>query len=153
MAFENAIITKEDDEKYGLTNIFLKYNPSDNVLPDQWYWVIDKECDCWLMESGFFHDPKVDHGYLSKSLWILYYKGEMFEVILENELYNKTIDHVSYDKVWLLLDVKPIIYSALAIEEIFALLKEILNVYGLGGAWREAYSPKYKVILLDKLER
>ena len=153
MAFENAIITKEDDEKYGLTNIFLKYNPSDNVLPDQWYWVIDKERDCWLMESVFFIDPKMDHGYLSKSLWILYYKGEMFEIILENELYNKTIDHVSYDKVWLLLDVKPITYSALAIEEIFALLKEILNVYGLGGAWREAYSPKYKVILLDKLER
>ncbi|WP_459880402.1 hypothetical protein [Campylobacter concisus] len=101
MAFENAIITKEDDEKYGLTNIFLKYNPSDKSLPDQWYWVIDKEreSDCWLMESGFFHDPKVDHGYLSKSLWILYYQGEMFEIILENELYNKTIDHVSYDKV------------------------------------------------------
>ena len=73
MAFENAIITKEDDERYGLTNIFLKYNPSDKGLPDQWYWVIDKERDCWLMESGFFHDPKVDHGYLSKSLWILYY--------------------------------------------------------------------------------
>ena len=70
--------------------------------------------------------------YLSKSLWILYYKGEMFEVILENELYNKTIDHVSYDKVWLLLDVKPIIYGVLAIEEIFSLLKEILNVYGVG---------------------
>ena len=153
MAFENAIITKEDDEKYGLTNIFLKYNPSDNVLPDQQYWVIDKERDCWLMESGFFHDSKVDHGYLSKSLRILYYKGEMFEIILENQLYNKIIDHVSYDKVWLLLDVKPITDSSLAIEEIFALLKEILNVYGLGGAWREAHSPSYKVILLDKLER
>ena len=49
----------------------------------------------------------------------------MFEIILENELYNKTIDHVSYDKVWLLLDVKPITYSALAIEEIFALLKDL----------------------------
>ena len=105
------------------------------------------------MESGFFHDSKVDHGNLSKSLWILYYQGEMFEIILENELYNKTIDHVSYDKVWLLLNVKPITYSALVVEEIFALLKEILIVYGLGGAWREAYSPKYKVILLDKLER
>ena len=100
-----------------------------------------------------FHDPKVDHGYLSKSLWILYYKGEVFEIILENELYNKTIDHVSYDKVWLLLDIKPITYNALIILEIFALLKEILNVYGLGGACREAHSPKYKVILLDKLER
>ena len=72
-----------------------------------------------------FHDPKVDHGYLSKSLWILYYQGEMFEIILENELYNKTIDHVSYDKVWLLLDVKPITYNALVILEIFALLKDL----------------------------
>ena len=55
MAFENAIITKEDDEKYGLTSIFLKYNPSDKSLPNQQYWVIDKERDCWLMESVFFH--------------------------------------------------------------------------------------------------
>lgn len=117
--------------------------------------VLDYRQGALLLAYGewLFHDPKMDHGYLSKSLWILYCKGEMFEIILENELYNKTIDHVSYDKVWLLLDVKPITYSALAIEEIFALLKEILNVYGLGGAWREAYSPKYKVILLDKLER
>lgn len=46
---------------------------SDNGLPVQWHWIIDKGCDCWRMESGFFHDPKVDHGYLSKSLWILYY--------------------------------------------------------------------------------
>lgn len=75
----------------------------------------------------------------------------MFEIILENELYNKTIDHVSYDKVWLLLDVKPIIYGALAIEEIFVLLKEILNVHGPSGAWRQTKSLNYKVILLDKL--
>ena len=27
MAFENAIITKEDDEKYGLSKIYYKYNP------------------------------------------------------------------------------------------------------------------------------
>ncbi|WP_103638589.1 hypothetical protein [Campylobacter concisus] len=73
----------------------------------------------------------------------------MFEIILENELYNKIIEHVSYDKAWLLLDIKPITYNALVILEIFALL----NIYGLGGAWREAHSPKYKVILLDKLER
>ena len=56
----------------------------------------------------------------------------MFEIILENEPYNKTIDHVSYDKAWLLLDVKPITYSALTIEVIFALLKEILNVLWIG---------------------
>ena len=27
MAFENAIITKEDDEKYGLSKIYYKHNP------------------------------------------------------------------------------------------------------------------------------
>ena len=69
MAFENAIITKEDDERYGLTNIFLKYNPSDKGLPDQWYWIIDKERYCWLMESGFFHDLEVNYRCLSRSLW------------------------------------------------------------------------------------
>ena len=35
MAFENAIITKENDKKYGLTNTFLKYNPFDKGLPNQ----------------------------------------------------------------------------------------------------------------------
>ena len=35
MAFENVLISKENDEKYGLTNIFLKYNPSDKSLPNQ----------------------------------------------------------------------------------------------------------------------
>ena len=75
------------------------------------------------MESGFFNDPEVNYRHLSRSLWILYCEGKKFEIILENELYNKIIEHVSYDKVWLLLDVKPITNSSLAIEEIFSLLK------------------------------
>lgn len=152
MAFENAIITKEDDEKYGLTKMFLKYNRHDRGLPDRWYWVIDRERNCWFMESGFFPDPELDHAYLSKSLWVLYYKGEMFEIILDTELYNKIIDQVSYDKVWLLLDIRPITYSRLTNKEIFTLLKEILDVYGLGGAWRQAKSPNYKVTLINKLK-
>jgi len=32
MAFENAIITKEDDEKYGLSEIYYKYNPKREVF-------------------------------------------------------------------------------------------------------------------------
>ena len=50
MAFENAIITKEDDEKYGLSKIFYKYNPTYKTLPDGKSWVVDKNADCWFME-------------------------------------------------------------------------------------------------------
>ena len=33
MAFENAVITKEDDEKYGLSEIYYKYNPYYETFP------------------------------------------------------------------------------------------------------------------------
>ena len=39
MAFENAIITKEDDEKYGLSKIYYKYNPKREVFINKQDWV------------------------------------------------------------------------------------------------------------------
>ena len=54
MAFENAIITKEDDEKYGLSKLFYQFNPTYKTLPDGKSWVVDKNADCWFMETKFF---------------------------------------------------------------------------------------------------
>ena len=48
MAFENAIITKEDDEKYGLSKIYYKYNPYYETFINELRWTIDRDADCWL---------------------------------------------------------------------------------------------------------
>lgn len=152
MAFENAIITKEDDKKYKLTKIFLKYNPYDKGLPDQWYWVIDRERDCWLMKTGFFPDPEVDHGYLTKDLWTLYYKGDIVEVILDIELdeEKEIINSIKYDTVWYLLELHPRRTWKLKTQDIIDLLAEALDVFGLNGAWDQA--PNFKVKLISKLK-
>ena len=48
MAFENAIITKDDDEKYGLSEIYYKYNPYYETFINELRWTIDRDADCWL---------------------------------------------------------------------------------------------------------
>ena len=54
MAFENAIITKEDDEKYGLSKLFYQFNPTYKTLPDGKSWVVDKSADSGLWKLNFF---------------------------------------------------------------------------------------------------
>ena len=47
MAFENAIITKEDDEKYGLSEIWLKHNSKYDTFINRLEWTIDRDRNCW----------------------------------------------------------------------------------------------------------
>ena len=99
MSFENAIITKEDDEKYGLSEIYYKYNPLYKRLPSQKSWIIDKKLDCWIMKTQLFNDLEIDHAYLSKVMWKFYYKGDIFDIVLDYGLDEK-VAGIQYNKVW-----------------------------------------------------
>ena len=79
MAFENAIITKEDDEKYRLSALYGKYNYGAK-LPNLNF-TIDRQLDCWLLKIYSFPDPNYDRAFLSKSIWVLYYDGEYMKVV------------------------------------------------------------------------
>ena len=133
MAFENAIITKEDDEKYGLSEIFYQFNPTYKTLPDGKSWVVDKNADCWFMETKFFQDPEYDHAYLKKSVWTLYCKGEIIEATLDYQ--NNISDTEKFHRIWKLLELKPKETKSLSKNQILMLLNKILNVYGYDGAW------------------
>ena len=146
MAFENAIITKEDDEKYGLSEIYYKYNPLYKTLPSHKSWVIDKKLDFWIMKTQLFNDPEIDHAYLSKAMWKFYYKGDIFDIVLDYGLDEK-VSGIQYNKVLKVLSIVPNGSEKISVDEIFSLLKEQLIVFGLDGLYKQGKN--YKVTLID----
>ena len=130
MAFENAIITKEDDEKYGLSEIYYKYNPYYETFINELDQTIDRNADCWLMPVYSFPDPDYDHASLAKGIWILYHKGEIIEMIIDHEVnINRKLVPEEFHRIWKLLDLKPNHTQNLSKQDILYLLKEILEVY------------------------
>ena len=149
MAFENAIITKEDDEKYGLSKLFYQFNPVYKTLPDGKSWVVDRNADCWFMETKFFQDPEYDHAYLKKSVWTLYCKGEIIEATLDYQ--NNISDTEKFHRIWKLLELKPKETKSLSKNQILMLLNKILNVYGYDGIWEQI--PNYTMELQDLTDK
>lgn len=152
MAFKNAVVTKELDEKYKMTDIFCNYTDSlyykqNRMMPNRYRLVIDEELDCFIMQAYNFLDPELEHARLSKGLWVLYYKGNLIEVILDYD-FDITIDGVLYDKVWSIFDIKN--NELLSEKEVINLLKEILVVYNVAGAWGDI-EEDYKVYVIDEI--
>ncbi|ULO01860.1 hypothetical protein AVANS_1241 [Campylobacter sp. RM5004] len=139
MAFKNAIIDDRLDKKYSFVDICIRYS-------NDWYLrqyrkfpfeeriVIDEELDCWFMNCMYFDDPELDYAKLDKSLWVLYYKGEVIKIILDRDFRIK-INGTLYDIVWKILSIKN--NKILNEKEIIELLRDILKVYGVNGFWTE----------------
>ena len=85
MAFENAIITKEDDEKYGLSEIWLKHNSKYDTFMNRLEWTIDRDRNCWLWKMYNFEDPNYDRALLAKAVWILYCDSTQIYVVLDQK--------------------------------------------------------------------
>ena len=133
MAFENTIITKDDDEKYGLSKIYYKYNPYYETFINELGWTIDRNANCWLMPVYSFPDPDYDHASLAKGIWILYHKGEIIEVALDYIFDESKKLH----RIWQLLELTPKTTNTLSKKDIVALLFKILKVYGYAGTWQK----------------
>ena len=130
MAFENAVITKEDDEKYGLSEIYYKYNPYYETFINESRWTIDRERDRWAWFLYSFPGYEHDHDYDTKSIWILYHKGEIIEMIIDHEVnIDRKLVPEEFHRIWKLLDLKPNHTQNLSKQDILYLLKEILEVY------------------------
>ncbi|WP_314987752.1 hypothetical protein [uncultured Campylobacter sp.] len=112
MAFENAIITKEDDEKYGLSALYGKYNYGAK-LPNLNF-TIDRQLGCWLLKIYRFPDPNYDRALLSKSIWVLYYDGEYIEAILDESCkINKTKIPNEFHRISVLCSIRTKIQSTI----------------------------------------
>ena len=145
MAFENAIITKEDDEKYGLSKIYYKYNPYYETFINELGWTIDRDADCWLWKIYSFPDPDYDHGTDSKGIWILYYNGEVIEVTLDYDI-DEALRPEEFHRIWKLLNLNPKQTPLSSASDIMKLLNVILKAYGY--STREQI-PNYTMELQD----
>ncbi|WP_298787233.1 hypothetical protein [uncultured Campylobacter sp.] len=129
MAFENAIITKEDDEKYGLSEIYYKYNPYYKIFVGRLDWTIDRVRNCWLWKVYNFPDYEYDHNTLEKAIWILYSNGDFIEVVLDYEI-DKTVGPKRLHRIWQLLGLSPMHTKTLSTDEVISILNESLETYG-----------------------
>ena len=143
MAFENAIITKDDDEKYGLSALYGKYN-YEAKLPNLNF-TIDRQLDCWLLKIYSFPDPNYDRALLAKAVWILYCDSTQIYVVLDQKVADTRSDE--FHRIWELLDLKPNHTQNLSKQDILCLLKEILEAYRDCDLWKP--EPNYTMELQD----
>ena len=148
MAFENAIITKEDDERYGLCKIYYKYNPYYETFINKLGWTIDRSINCWLWKIYSFPDSDYDHATTSRGIWILYYNGEIIEVTLDYDI-DQTLRPKQFHRIWKLLNLYPKRTTSSSTNKIIELLNIILKAYGY--STREQI-PNYTVELQNLIE-
>jgi hypothetical protein len=147
MAFVNEYVTEADKEKYHLDALWAKYHDVlHQKLPDKKSWVIDREREMWLMDTGRIPHPDLDHAYLSEMIWTLHYQGHNIEVRIEVSD-DKEIEGKQYNRVWDLLALFPESLENLQTDRLIELLEESLKTYGYMGLI--AQRPKYTVALRD----
>ncbi|MBZ7985135.1 hypothetical protein AVANS14531_02115 [Campylobacter sp. Cr9] len=151
MAFKNAIIDDRLEKKYSFVDICIKhtndwYLRQHHKFPFEKRIVIDEELDCWFIRCMNFDDPELDHAKLSKSLWILYYKGEHIRIILDYDI-KQEIDNVVYNRVYKILSIRD--NKTLNEKEIIVLLREILAVYKWDGSLNN--DKEFKAYIIDEV--
>lgn len=149
MAFENAIITKEDVEKYSLlgtiNKIRKKYDDDEISL---WFlekldWCIDRENNTWLIRISHDYLRDIRDYALTKTIWLLHYKSNDIELDLRRIFNDETIGD-PYRIIYELHDIK-IDIKNITTDEIIDTLKKILSVYGGSGVGLENFTPKEKL--------
>ena len=131
MAFVNEYITQEDIEKYSLNELWASYDGNYDELPKRKSWTIDRDRECWLMDTARVRDYNTDHENTGEYIWTLHYKGTNVEVRMEVVPEPKKPGY--FNRVWKLLSLSPNSLDNLSNEEMIRILQEALQVYGYMG--------------------
>lgn len=105
MAFKNVVITKELDEKYKLSKIFNIYNRRYQTIPEGTEILLDSDKECFLLECYHYEDPELNHFYLSKAVYMMWYQNTFIELVIDYDFYEM-IEGVMYDYIYEILDIK-----------------------------------------------
>ena len=105
MAFKNVVITKELDEKYKLSKIFNIYNRRYQTIPEGTEILLDSDKECFLFECYHYEDPELNHFYLSKAVYMMWYQNTFIELVIDYDFYEM-IEGVMYDYIYEILDIK-----------------------------------------------
>jgi hypothetical protein len=76
-----------------------------------------------------FPDYEYGHNMLEKAIWILYYKGEIIEVVLNYDI-DEALRPGEFHRIWKLLNLNPKQTPLLWASDIMKLLNVILKAYG-----------------------
>ena len=131
MAFVNEYISQEDIQKYSLNELWASYRSKDDKVPDGKEWVIDRDRECWLMDTARVRDYNTDHQNTSEYIWTLHCKGTNIEVRIEYVPGLSTPGHCNM--AWKLLSLSPSSLDTLSNKEMIKILEEALQVYGYWG--------------------
>ena len=131
MAFVNEYISQEDIQKYSLNELWVSYSGNYDRLPDEQEWVIDRDRECWLMDTARVRDYNTDHQNTSEYIWTLHCKGTNIEVRIEYVPEPKKPGY--FNIVWKLLSLSPSSLDTLSNKEMIKILEEALQVYGYMG--------------------
>ncbi|PIE74112.1 MAG: hypothetical protein CSA19_01445 [Deltaproteobacteria bacterium] len=133
MAFVNEYVTEADNKRYNLDELWARYNGVlSQKLPDKKCWVIDREKEIWLLDTGRIPDPDLDHAYLPEQIWTLHYQGDNIEVRIQVSD-DKEIAGKQYKRVWDLLALSSDALENLQTELLLQILEEMLKTYGYMG--------------------
>lgn len=105
MAFKNVVITKELDEKYKLSKIFNIYNRRYKTIPEGKEFLFDSDKECFLLECYHYEDPELNHFYLSKAVYMMWYQNTFIELVIDYDFYEM-IEGVMYNYIYEILDIK-----------------------------------------------
>lgn len=142
MAFVNEYVSQEDIEKYGLIKLINYYYSMDGRRPfdkktEKPSWTIDRKRESWLYYAVSKHLPDPRDGYTGESFYILYYKGNKIEVVLNGTEADQDTNPIK--KIWKLLRIRERDMQGLDREEVLKVLQKALSGYGLGGRTDDRY--------------
>lgn len=131
MAFVNEYISDEDIKKYGIEELWLRYNPvyKGQKRPSgfRFQWTVDREQNIYFMMVGGGGYERVN-----ERICLLSYKGKAYEVwIARPGEGSKNLSDEPFYIVWELSG------GASYGTEVLDALKEALTVFGYDGARRQ----------------
>ena len=155
MAFINEYISEENIEKYQINKLMNSYQ-GEGQFPDKYYkhlWTIDKERESWFMWVDMPKDPLDYTRYTGERIFILNYKGDNIEIVLRKVFDESSVKNIEnpYYITWKLDRIKkPEALKDVSDEEIIAVLREALKVYGTDGIRTKI--PQENIIVKLKVE-
>jgi hypothetical protein len=137
MGFVNEYVSDEDIEKYGLEELYIKYNPSliESGIPSfhRFMWTINASEEVCLMKVGVGREELC-----SRFTWVLFWKGKKVKVQTElTDESSRKFSESPYIRVWDLISIENTEIDEADRSEVINFLKDALEVFGYDGARRQ----------------
>lgn len=128
MSFVNEYVSEENIQKYDLAGVRKKWRC--DIPPGfRYVWTFDAERNCYFIPLYNGREELSNHSHC-----VLFYKGVHWDVEAIKESASREFDG-HYRIVWGLIGIRPPVENGDLREELVAVLKEALTVFGHRGVY------------------